>query len=306
MGPSEPSWSEILARILEMADHIAAGDLTARLQVRPDGDLGDLCRAIDSIADALAQRQDKLEAVARQAGQAEKQASIGRLAAGVAHEINNPLTGVLTFAQLLRDSEGRSDDDRRSLDIIIRETTRVREIVRGLLNFARETPPTMRAIDVNEVVRASLDLVRRQSDFHKVTLVEDYHPDRLVVWADRNQLTQVFLNLVVNAAQSMPQGGTLTVATREREASKVAIAVSDQGCGITKDNLQHIFDPFFSTKPIGSGTGLGLSVSHGIVTKHRGRIEVESHVGLGSTFTVVLPLAEQDGPGRERSEPKSG
>jgi two-component system NtrC family sensor kinase len=280
--------------VIEMADRVLAGDTTARLGLRPPGIVGDLCRAFDQLADAVAQREEKLQTAASQIGQTEKQASIGRLAAGVAHEVNNPLTGVLTFAQLMSTKANLDDEDRRSLDIVMRETTRVRDIVRGLLDFARETPITMRAVDCNEVVRASLDLVRRQKDFMRVKIVEELAPVKLMVWADRNQLTQVFLNLVINAAQAMPGGGTLRVSSETRDCGRFAVSVTDEGCGIARKDLVRIFEPFFTTKPIGSGTGLGLSVSYGIVSRHRGRIDVESQEGKGSTFTVILPRAEQD------------
>jgi two-component system, NtrC family, sensor kinase len=290
---------ETVRLVIEMADRVLAGDMTSRLGLRPPGAMGDLCRAFDQLADAVAQREEKLKAVASQISQAEKHASIGRLAAGVAHEVNNPLTGVLTFAQLMTGKENLDDEDRRSLNIIVRETTRVREIVRGLLDFARETPITMRAVDFNEVVRAGLELVRGQKEFRQVKIVEDLAPGRLVVWADRNQLTQVFLNLVLNAAQAMPNGGTLTVSSRPRDCDRVEVVVADEGCGIARKDLDRIFEPFFTTKPIGSGTGLGLSVSYGIVARHRGRIDVETQEGRGSTFTVILPRAEQDPDRRE-------
>lgn len=280
-----------IGRVVRMADQVVAGDLSARVGLRPAGEMGALCRAIDRMADAVSQREEKLkEAMRQQLNQTEKLASVGRLAAGVAHEVNNPLTGVLTFAHLLREKTNLDDEDRQSLEVILRETTRVREIVRGLLDFARESPMQMRTLDLGEVVRQSLELVRRQKAFVRLTLREQYHPEPLPVSADRNRLQQVVLNLLLNAAEAMPGGGTLTVSTGRR-ADRAWASIADTGTGIKQEVLEHIFEPFFTTKPVGSGTGLGLSVSYGIIQQHRGVIEVESEVERGSTFTILLPLA---------------
>lgn len=291
-----------IGRVVGMADRVVAGDLTARVGLRPAGEMGALCRAIDRMGDAVSHREDKLkEAMRQQLNQTEKLASVGRLAAGVAHEVNNPLTGVLTFAHLMREKTNLDDEDRQSLEVIIHETTRVREIVRGLLDFARESPMRLRTLDLGQVVRQSLDLVRRQKAFVKLALEERYHPEELPVAADRNRLQQVLLNLLLNAAEAMAGGGTLTIATGARDG-RAWVSITDSGTGIKQDVLDHIFEPFFTTKPVGSGTGLGLSVSYGIVQQHHGVIEVESEEGRGSTFTILLPLAAPE-PAGEGGKP---
>jgi two-component system NtrC family sensor kinase len=278
-----------ISRVVRMADRVVAGDLTARLGLRPAGEMGALCAAIDRMADAVGQREDKLkEAMRQQLNQTEKLASVGRLAAGVAHEVNNPLTGVLTFAHLMREKTNLDDEDRQSVEVIIHETTRVREIVRGLLDFARESPMQLRTLDLGDVVRQSLELVRRQKAFVKLQLEERYHAVPLPISADRNRLQQVVLNLLLNAAEAMAGGGTLTIATGVRD-ERAFVAITDTGTGIKQAVLEHIFEPFFTTKPVGSGTGLGLSVSYGIIQQHKGVIEVESEEGRGSTFTILLP-----------------
>jgi two-component system, NtrC family, sensor kinase len=300
-----------ISRVVAMAERVIGGDLTARTGLSPPGEMGALCRAIDAMADAVDQRERRLKAQAReQLGRSEQLAAVGRLAAGVAHEVNNPLTGVLTFAHLTRSKENLDGEDRQALDVIIRETTRVREIVRGMLEFARETPCLMRVLDLNETLRQVLDLVRRQKEFRELTLRETYHPEPLAVWGDRSRLQQVFLNLLMNAAQAMPHGGRLTVATGLRD-ERVFVSVADTGTGISAVDRPRIFEPFYTTKPVGSGTGLGLSISQGIVEQHKGTIEVDSEEGHGATFTVRLPRAPQGaapepgGPAAEAERPKA-
>jgi two-component system NtrC family sensor kinase len=292
--------------ILKPIDHIVAmsrrvigGDLSARVGICPPGEMGVLCKAIDHMADAVDQRERLLEEAARQQiGQSEKMASIGRLAAGIAHEINNPLTGVLTHAHMLRKKRDLEDQQKEDLDVVIRETSRVRDIVRGLLDFARQSHADMEPLDVNEVIRQTMLLLRSQKEFKKVTIEEDLAQGIPLVKGDKNQLQQVFLNLALNACEAMPVGGTLSVETSTAQ-DKVSVSVSDSGCGISPEDLGKIFDPFYTTKPVGKGTGLGLSVSYGIVEQHGGRIEVASNVGTGTTFTVILPVdkggSRQDG-----------
>jgi two-component system NtrC family sensor kinase len=279
--------------VLKLAGKVRAGDLSARLGIRPPGEMGKLCEAIDSMAEAVANREQQLAHLTRQQiGQSEKLAAIGRLAAGIAHEINNPLTGVLTFAHMLRQKANMDPQDLEDLDVILRETTRVREIVRGLLDFARESPSTRQPLDLNEVVERTMTLIRSQKGFHKVQLAEDLDGELPPVVGDRNQLQQVLLNLCLNACEAMQGGGVLSVRTRS-EGGRVALEVSDTGCGIKPEHLAKIFDPFFTTKPVGKGTGLGLSVSYGIVEQHGGTLEVASEEGRGTSFTVRLPTVER-------------
>jgi two-component system NtrC family sensor kinase len=277
-----------VSKIVEMSQKVIDGDRTARVGIRPPGEMGLVCLAIDRMADAVVEREQRLEQATRQQiGQSEKLASIGRLSAGIAHEINNPLTGVLTFAHLLREKSNMDTQDKQDLEVIIRETTRVREIVRGLLDFARESPSRKVALDINEVIRTTMKLVRSQKEFDKVVVVENLVEGLPPVWGDKNQLQQVLLNLSLNACEAMPVGGTLAIGTATQD-DQVRITVSDTGCGIPPEHLKQIFDPFFTTKPVGKGTGLGLSVSYGIIQQHGGTLEVESELGKGSIFTINL------------------
>ncbi len=275
--------------VVDMAQRVIGGDLTARVGIRPPGEMGVLCRAIDSMAHAVAEREELLQLATRQQiGRSEQLASVGRLAAGVAHEINNPLTGVLAFADMLREKENMDEQDVQDLELIIRETKRVREIVRGLLDFARETPFVQKPIDINELIRQTMRLLGRREAFQNIFLVEDLVDNLPPVNADRNQLQQVLLNLTLNACEAMPDGGTLMVATTLR-SENVVVDVTDTGCGIRPEQIDQIFEPFYTTKPVGKGTGLGLSVSYGILQQHGGNLEVKSELGNGSTFIVTLP-----------------
>jgi two-component system NtrC family sensor kinase len=278
-----------MQRIIRMTGRMAEGDLSARVGIRPPGEMGILCQAVDAMAEAIAQREEQLQLATRQQiGRSEQLASVGRLAAGVAHEINNPLTGVLTFAHLLREKQNLDVQDKQDLETIIQETSRAAQIVRGLLDFARERPAAKEPLDVNEVVRRTIRLLGNQEVFQHVVVVEDLAEDLPEVDGDQNQLQQVMLNLSLNACEAMPGGGTLLLSTLARDGT-VLVKVTDTGCGIKSAHLDRIFEPFFSTKPVGKGTGLGLSVSYGIVRQHGGTLEVESAEGQGTTFTVALP-----------------
>lgn len=286
--------------VVVMAQRVIGGDLTARVGIRPPGEMGVLCRAIDSMAEAVAEREEMITSDAqRQIGRSEQLASVGRLAAGVAHEINNPLTGVLAFADMLRDKENMDDEDRQDLDLIIRETKRVREIVRGLLDFARETPFVKKPIDINDLIRQTLRLLGRRGAFQNVYTVEDLDEELPAISADRNQLQQVLMNLVLNACEAMADGGTLMVASSRRD-ERVVVKVTDTGCGINPEQINQIFEPFYTSKPVGKGTGLGLSVSYGILQQHGGTLEVESVPNMGSTFTITLPIEPAAPAGDER------
>ena len=276
-------------QILCMSKRVINGDLTARCRLQIPGEMGTLCRSLDQMADTIQQREEELKRVTReQITQSDKLASIGRLSAGIAHEINNPLTGVLTFAHLLQEKKNNSPQDLRDLGVIIRETTRVRDIVRGLLDFARQSPFEKQVLSVNDLISQILQLIRNQKEFKGITVNRDFQADLPPIHGDRNQLQQVFLNLILNAAEAIPGRGTIFIQTR-LEMEGVTITIRDTGCGIKKRDLEKIFDPFYTTKPVGKGTGLGLSITYGIIEQHQGTIRCESTWGEGTTFTIVIP-----------------
>lgn len=224
--------------------------------------------------------------------QSERLASVGMLAAGVAHEINNPLGGILALTALTLEDLKPDDPNRENLEEVVRQTQRCRDIVRGLLEFSRQSRMGADLADLNKILDDSLALISRQAAFFNVTLVKEYGPELPAVLADRGELQQVFVNILVNAAQSIEGHGTVKIVTRgDAGAGAVEVVVSDTGRGIPAEEIDRIFDPFFSTKPSGQGTGLGLSIAYGIITSHKGTIHVASEVGKGTTFTVRLPVA---------------
>jgi len=277
-------------QIVKMSKKIMNGNLTARCSIRPSGEMGMLCKTIDQMADAFEEHEKRIQRETQmQIGQSEKLASIGRLAAGIAHEINNPLTGVLSFAHLLKNKKTNDEQDIKDIDVIIHETTRVRDIVRGLLDFARQSAPNKEFVNINEIIHQLINLIKNQKEFKKITISENFDKNLPELLADKNLLQQVFLNLILNAAEAITDKGYITISTILTD-QKVTISVRDTGCGIKKDDLNKIFDPFYTTKPVGKGTGLGLSVSYGIVQQHEGTIQVESEEEKGTTFTVILPV----------------
>ena len=232
---------------------------------------------------------------------AEKLASVGLLAAGIAHEINNPLTGVLTFAHLVRVKLPEGSAEAEDMDIIIRETKRCAGIIRRLLDFAREKKPEITRGDLNAVVRETIQFVEHQAGFQNVAFELELDPELPTISMDPNQLKQVIMNLVVNARDAMGERGRLCVCSRRypslyspgtghRAVPAVELTFSDSGCGIPAEDLPKIFDPFFTSKEPGKGVGLGLSVGYSIIKAHGGTIDVESEVGRGTTFRIVLPV----------------
>lgn len=223
--------------------------------------------------------------------QSEKMASLGKLAAGVAHEINNPLGGILIFSKMLLEDLSPNDPRTEDLERICQEATRCKEIVKGLLEFARQTSYKMEPTDLNRALQQGISLLENQALFHNIRIVKELDPNLPLIIANSSQLNQVFMNIILNAAEAMQGQGTLTIRTQlGPEKNTVLIEFADTGCGIKEEHLSQIFEPFFTTKEVGKGTGLGLAMSYGIIEKHRGRIWVKSKEGEGATFTIELPV----------------
>jgi signal transduction histidine kinase len=220
----------------------------------------------------------------------EKMASIGLLAAGVAHEVNTPLTGISSFVQMLMEGAEPEDPRTKVLEKIERQTFRAAKIVNGLLNLARPAQVESGPMDVNAVINDVLSLLEHQFRTSRIQVRKELAASPPIVQGIEYKLQQVFLNLFLNARDAMPRGGWLTVVTRAAGDS-ATIEIADTGLGIPPDQLSRIYDPFFTTKEIGKGTGLGLSITYGIVQEHGGTITCESAVGQGTRFTLTLPLA---------------
>ncbi len=250
-------------------------------------------KEVGSVGIITDQRERK--ALERQLLRSEKLASLGKLAAGIAHEINQPLTGVLTFAHLLKKKFQNDEPTRKDLEVIVRETTRIRGIVQGVLDFARETHMQKEPRRIEQILDQTLEIIIHQQKFFGISLNKQYDDSIPEVVIDSNLMEQVFMNIILNAVDSMKGSGTLTVKTR-KASNWVEVDFIDSGYGIPEQILDKIFDPFFTTKDSteGMGMGLGLAVSYGIVKNHNGDISVTSRPGLGTTFTVRLPLDGAD------------
>jgi two-component system NtrC family sensor kinase len=270
---------------------------------------GELVQWAATLEAKVAERTRALHLAQAEALRGEKLASVGLLAAGIAHELNNPLTGVLTFSSLLRKKMPEGSEDAEDLDLVIRETKRCAAIIRRLLDFAREKTPEKKFADVNRLVEETARIVEQPAHLRDIGITLELDPKLPQAWVDADLIKQVVMNMLVNAQHAIEQKGSITVRTRavapragSADAGSIEISIIDTGCGIAPKDVPRVFDPFFTTKGVGKGTGLGLSVSHGIVTAHGGTIEVESELGLGTTFRVRLPVQ----PAEERQLAEAG
>ena len=243
-----------------------------------------------TLEEKVRERTEELGAMQARVAQSERLASLGMLAAGVAHEVNNPLGAILALTSLTAEDMRDNDPNLGNLEEVIRQAERCRDIVRGLLEFSRQSKGNTEPVDLNEVLQDTLSLVGKQAPFFNVNVVCRLEPALPPVIADPSQFQQVFINILMNAVQAMDERGTITIVTRHNSVEKaVEVAISDTGQGIPPERIGRIFDPFFTTKESGHGTGLGLSIAYGIVTSHRGNISVQSELGKGSTFTIRMP-----------------
>ncbi len=265
---------------------------------------GEIYRIIEvwrDITEQLSYRWDKqvkeLKSDLQKLVQEDRMISLGKLAASCAHEINNPIQGLLTFSDLMQDilaEDKPSSEDleqfKKHLSFMSKELERCGNIMSGLLSFARESPKEYKEIDLNEVLEAVLSLTRHKMGLRNVDLTTRLYPGLLIIKGDDRELQQCFLNLIFNAIEAMPGGGHLRIISElKRDKKNVRVEVQDTGYGISKENLEHIFDPFFTTKGEGKGTGLGLSIVYGVTKNHKGKIKINSKVGEGSSFVLEFP-----------------
>jgi two-component system NtrC family sensor kinase len=320
-----------IAKLIDGARAVARMDLDRPVVIDRPEELKELADSFDSMRERLkaalaeinasaqdlerkvVERTEQLSLAQQHLMRHERLASLGQLAASVAHEINNPISGVLNLAMLMQRivteqgiPPGRVDDVRRYLKQVADETTRVGRIVSDLLAFSRRSKPMRKENDLNALITATVSLVHHKLELGRIDLDLQLAPSLPTVPCDRSQLQQVVMNLVMNAAEAMPSGGTLHVRTAvDATGRRVQLQVQDHGTGITPANLKRIFEPFFTTKEDGKGVGLGLAVVYGIVEEHRGTIDVTSRVGEGTTFTVHLPLEHGETESTEAEQPRS-
>jgi two-component system NtrC family sensor kinase len=293
-------------RIVRHSTLVAGGDLESRVPVSSRDELGELSEAVnhmteslgradkelkgwaDSLEQKVEERSQEIMRMEEQLRRSEKLASLGTLAAGVAHEINNPLTGILLYSSILNSDKRLAPDLLPDVERVISETQRCAGIVKNLLEFSRESLPEKEVIALDAILDEVCTFFHNQPDFRNIIINKNYGSDLPQISVDPNQIRQVFMNLFINAGHAMPHGGDLEISTyRSADGTHVCASIKDSGNGISEENLARIFDPFFTTKS--EGTGLGLSISYGIIENNGGKIEVKSRVGEGTTFIVMLP-----------------
>jgi two-component system NtrC family sensor kinase len=284
-------------KLVTASKDVASGNLDTEVHVKTNDELQYLADSFNAMAQALKKRDEQLREFATQKiMESERLALVGQLSANIAHELNNPLQGIVTFSHLLlEDHQGEDTTTQFSLEKIVGQANRCRDIIRGLLDFSRQRKPDKTLCDINEVLHECVSLVEHQALFHNIHVIKYFQEDLPMAVIDPSQIERVFINLIINAAEAMDGSGHLTISTRyNQEKDIVEIAFSDTGQGISEDNINKIFDPFFTTKDVGHGTGLGLAISYGIIKGHKGTISVESEVGKGTTFIVGFPLSGND------------
>ena len=279
-----------LEHLTDAAEKVGKGEFEITVSSSSRDEIGALSHSFNRMTNELREREVKLEGANAALIQSEKLAAFGQLGAGIAHEVKNPLAGILGYAQLTLRKLDKDSPFRKNLNVIEKETRRCTEIISNLLKFARQDQSTTEPTDVNEVVDAALTIVDHQLSVNNVKILKEFAVDLPRFDANANQLQQVIMNFAINAQQAMGnKGGNLIVRTRSGDSGEVIIEVEDDGPGIPEDIRAKIFDPFFTTKPAGQGTGLGLSVTYGIVRDHGGDIRIEDVESGGTRFVVTLP-----------------
>jgi two-component system NtrC family sensor kinase len=277
-----------LQRITLAAVQVTEGDYGTEVGLRKSNDeIGLLAASFNDMSRKMASDIESLRELNEKLARADRLAAMGTLAAGVAHEVNNPLASVSSLVQMLR---ARNDGNTEEFDLILEQIKRITQVTRDLTDFARARPAARTSVELNAVIESSVRLASFDKSFQKLDIRRGLSESLPSVTADADQLQQVFLNLFLNARDAMPDGGTLSIITASSDAD-VVVEIADTGNGIEKALSKQVFDPFFTTKPPGRGTGLGLSVCYGIIAAHDGRIDVRSSAD-GTIFTVRLPAAK--------------
>jgi len=284
-----------LRKTVAASREVANGNLGVKVDVVSGDELGLLAYSFNKMSDALKDRDEKLkEFTKRKISESERLAMVGQLAANVAHELNNPLQGIVTYASLTLEKDKYDDTCKQNINKIVVQANRCRDIIRGLLDFSRHKNPDKTLCKVNNLLQGCISLVENQAIFHNIDIVMNLDDSLPMVVVDPSQVERVFLNLIINAAEAMEGTGKLTITTTMNATDhSVDIDVQDTGPGILPQHLEKIFDPFFTTKETGHGVGLGLAISYGIVKEHNGKLTVNSKLGKGTIFTVSLPIADE-------------
>ena len=299
-----------ILKLRSVSKAVAEGDLTQRVGIKRSDEIGDLAAVFDLMTFRLRKRtaqaarlyqetlernkeladiNARLQSTQQQLIQSEKLGAVGKLTAGIVHDVKNPLAVIKGLAEELSENGNISPATIGQLAMIRDNADRATQIVSDLLKFARQSTPAMKQQNMSDTIRTAGRLTDYLARKGRIEVITELPKEPVMMTYDATQIEQVLVNLYQNAIQAMPRGGKLHIQLHHK-SSGVAIKVRDEGVGIAQENLRRIFDPFFTTKPAGEGTGLGLSVSYGIVSRHRGSIDVQSEMGKGSTFTILLPI----------------
>jgi two-component system NtrC family sensor kinase len=278
-------------KLVAASRELANGNLNSKVEIATNDEIGELAVAFNIMATTLSEREEKLKEQAKNmVMESERLAIIGQLAANVAHELNNPLVGIITYSNLLLEETPVTDHSTEFLNKIVIQANRCKDIVRGLLDFSRTPKADKTLFNINNVVEQCISLLENQALFLNIKTNLDLG-DLPMIIIDPSQIERVFMNIIINAAESMNGYGLLDIVSRfDSDESSVEIQVKDTGTGITDENIEKVFDPFFTTKGAGHGVGLGLAISYGIIREHGGTITVKSKIGIGTTFIVRLPV----------------
>jgi len=285
-----------LQELTKAVDQVGSGNLDYRIKVDSRSPLAHVAETFNRMADSIKERDEQIKEDAHAMMESRRLATLGQLSAGVAHEINNPLGGITVYAHLLQEDVGQNDPRAENVRKIIREAERCKKIVKALLDYARQGGAHKEVVDINSVLSAAVSLTTQQQAFANVSVRKELAADLPPVKVDVSQLEEVFINVLVNAAEVMKGRGEILIHTgTPSDRSAVTVRVSDTGPGIPPENLNLIFEPFFTSKEVGHGTGLGLAISYGIVENHGGTIRAENNPGAGASFVIELPPAEAAG-----------
>ena len=284
--------SRPLQRITLAAVQVSEGAYGTEIDMRKSNDeMGVLADSFNEMSRKMASDIEQLQRLSEQLVRTEKLAAMGTLSAGVAHEVNNPLASISSLIQMMQNQTNIDDETKEKLHLISTQITRIAQVTKDMMDFARIRPAAKNLVNINEVLETSLRLASFDNLFRKLKITKFYGENLPKIFVDNDQLQQVFLNLFLNSRDALPDGGEIIIKTLQNQ-SDIVIELSDNGVGISHSDMKKIFDPFFTTKPTGKGTGLGLAVCYGIITAHGGKIEVNSNNGQVTIFKINLPINE--------------
>jgi two-component system NtrC family sensor kinase len=308
--------SKQVKKIREGIEEVGNGNLDYKIEVNSNNELGQMAKRFNEMStklneaykeiknwsetlnDKVNEKTEELKNIYSQVNQIEKLASLGKLSATVAHELNNPLAGILTYSKLIIKKLQASNKDLNNneiieyLDLISHESARCGQIVKDLLIFSHSERDEFARENLLTIIHHSINVINHHLEIHRITLIKDYPDSPIEIYCNANKIQQALISLLINSIEAMPNGGKITINIK-LEKNKIVLRIIDEGIGIADKDLPHIFDPFYSTKSSSSGTGLGLAVAYGIITTHKGKIEVEKTSNQGTTFKIILPQNEQ-------------